>query len=540
MVERRFGRGDRAEQRGQRPRRGFVTVRLPRHVIPKPLKSGKTAFYYNVPTKYRKLKCPVKNEALGTDFAAMKSRADTLNGQFDGWDQQRKGMPVTNLLMPRYGTVDWLFREYKISDAYTKKVAIRSRDDYEWAMDEVCNTLTRKGDRVGDRLVATISPRAADRLYNKFIEGEKGERLRTGEKLVVLCRKAWRVVHRLFPDVFAKDIVNPWIGVTMKRRVKMQKAAVTRDEVYTFAHGCIEHGEIEAAAISVICFEWLQRPENVIAGHIKWNGYRNGKPTVRIEHHKTGAIVDHPLEDEDGTRFYEEAEEILEKLPKRGVPMVLREVGKGKAAKPFAFSTMQHIVQRMRVKLKLPGYFTFDACRHGGMTELEEAELTEGQGRALSAHRTSQAYAGYAKRTAKRMLSATRKRHAHKLAAEILSGDDLPEIIMPTNSPGGLGLGYIYFAKSGQYVKIGFTQNLPGRFMDFAVATPEPHVLVHYEVGTRDEEKAYHQRFAEHRVRGEWFKLSAEIAAFVREARQRTPVQNAQVAKFRMENGGDI
>jgi hypothetical protein len=29
------------------------------------------------------------------------------------------------------------------------------------------------------------------------------------------------------------------------------------------------------------------------------------------------------------------------------------------------------------------------ACRHGGMTELEEAELTDGQGRALSAHRTS-------------------------------------------------------------------------------------------------------------------------------------------------------
>jgi hypothetical protein len=164
MAERRSGRGDRAEHHGQRPRRGFVTVNLPRHVIPKRLKSGETAFYYNVPTKYRKLKCPVKSEALGTDFAEMKSRADTLNGQFDEWDQRRKGLPVTNLLMPRYGTVDWLFREYKISDAYTKKVALRSRDDYEWAMDEVCNTLTRKGDRVGDRLVKSISPRAADKL----------------------------------------------------------------------------------------------------------------------------------------------------------------------------------------------------------------------------------------------------------------------------------------------------------------------------------------------------------------------------------------
>ena len=57
-------------------------------------------------------------------------------------------------------------------------------------------------------------------------------------------------------------------------------------------------------------------------------------------------------------------------------------------------------------------------CRHGGLTELEEAELTDGQGRALSTHKTQQSYEGYAKRTAKRMLSATRKRHAHRLASE--------------------------------------------------------------------------------------------------------------------------
>jgi hypothetical protein len=76
---------------------------------------------------------------------------------------------------------------------------------------------------------------------------------------------------------------------------------------------------------------------------------------------------------------------------------------------------MQKIVQTMRAKLGLPSTFTLDACRHGGMTELEEAELTDGQGRALSAHKSQQAYEGYAKRTMERALSATRKRHAHRL-----------------------------------------------------------------------------------------------------------------------------
>src|SRR4051812_2575427 len=69
----------------------------------------------------------------------------------------------------------------------------------------------------------------------------------------------------------------------------------------------------------------------------------------------------------------------------------------------------------MRAAIGLPAHFSLDACRHGGMTELEEAELTDGQGRALSAH-SSKAYDGYAKRTEKRALAATRKRHAHVLA----------------------------------------------------------------------------------------------------------------------------
>ena len=64
--------------------------------------------------------------------------------------------------------------------------------------------------------------------------------------------------------------------------------------------------------------------------------------------------------------------------------------------------------------------FTLDACRHGGMTELEEAELTDGQGRALSGHKTAQAYRGYAKETMMRALAATRKRHAHLLAQKEL------------------------------------------------------------------------------------------------------------------------
>ena len=108
---------------------------------------------------------------------------------------------------------------------------------------------------------------------------------------------------------------------------------------------------------------------------------------MRIEHHKTGAVVWHPLEEitDTGTvKFYEEAEQVLAQFPSNGIPMILREFRKG-ITKPYSFSGMQKIVHTMRDKIGLPSTFTLDACRHGGMTELEEAELTDGQGRALSA-----------------------------------------------------------------------------------------------------------------------------------------------------------
>jgi hypothetical protein len=443
MAKGRSGRGDIATRVGSSNRhsRGFVSVKLPRHVRTKPLASGETAFYYEVPSKYRKMKCPVPSEPLGTDYSKAcgdGGRAETLNGLFDEWNDARRGLPVSGIEAPRIGTVDWLFREYKQSKAYTAKVAVRSRTNYEWAMREVCNTLTNRGDRVGGRPIKSISPLGADKLYDRFTKKEKVEqldtpkvgkskRLRTAEKLVLLCRKAWRVVHRLHPAEFPKDVPNPWVGVTMETRVKLTKAAVNREQVYTFAQGCVERGEPECGAAAVICFEWLQRPENVIAGHIKWTGYRTEpKPTIRIEHHKTGAVIDHPLEeilpDRTIIKFYDDAEAILAKLTRRGIPMILREVKEG-ISKPFSFSGMQKIVQRMRKDIGLPATFTLDACRHGGMTELEEAELTEGQGRALSAHRTKESYAGYAKRTEARMLSATRKRHAHALANQLLLED---------------------------------------------------------------------------------------------------------------------
>ena len=63
---------------------------------------------------------------------------------------------------------------------------------------------------------------------------------------------------------------------------------------------------------------------------------RDRSGPIRIEHHKTGATIDYPLE-AGGVKFYSDAEEVPGEAP-GGIPMILRET----------FSCMQHIVQRMR------------------------------------------------------------------------------------------------------------------------------------------------------------------------------------------------
>jgi hypothetical protein len=95
-----------------------MTLPLPRYVIAKPLASGATG---TVPTRYRKMGCAIPNEPLGADYAVAcgvngkGGRAFALNGLFDEWWKAKNGELVESV--SRYGTVDWLFREYKAANA---------------------------------------------------------------------------------------------------------------------------------------------------------------------------------------------------------------------------------------------------------------------------------------------------------------------------------------------------------------------------------------------------------------------------------------
>jgi hypothetical protein len=105
-------------------------------------------------------------------------------------------------------------------------------------MQLVEDQVTKKGDRVGDRPVKAITPRAADRLYARIVEGPRGQRFRQGEKVIALCRHAWNVVHRRYSDEFSWDVPNPWAGVTRQQPTNGDQAGSdTRAGLYVRMRG---------------------------------------------------------------------------------------------------------------------------------------------------------------------------------------------------------------------------------------------------------------------------------------------------------------
>jgi integrase len=224
---------------------------------------------------------------------------------------------------------------------------------------------------------------------------------------VDVARRAWDVVHRTHPSTIPTE--NPFRGVLRVMSTKTKPAA-TRAEAYALANQLREMGEPHLGAAALICFEWLQRPENVLDGKITWPDLRpaNRPQHVRVLHHKTNVEVWMPLEDAHGL-LYPTLEAYLVALPKLGLPIVLTSGERG-PARPYSKVYAQRRVREARRAARLGDHVTLDACRHGGMTELGDADLTEQGVMTLSGHKTPSAARLYVMRTEKQRVSAARKR----------------------------------------------------------------------------------------------------------------------------------
>ena len=100
-------------------------------------------------------------------------------------------------------------------------------------------------------------------------------------------------------------------------------------------------------------------------------------------------------------------------------PFFLRDWIDRRAGVPLPWATQKGALDFMGTKVRLilraadtDPAIIFTSFRHGGLTELGDADLTDAQIRAVSRHKSPKVLTRYVKRTEKQIVEATKKRRA--------------------------------------------------------------------------------------------------------------------------------
>jgi hypothetical protein len=380
----------------------------PKLMVERRLKGGAVGYYWAVPTWAAKAGCPVGGEALGTDYAAAKQRCDDfLNPQYDSWRTQGTSDDIEARVRP--GTFDWLVGIYKMSPKYSADIQARTRKSYDAALALISNYIIKDGRTFGSLSLSSVTPGVADILAAKLLaKADGGARPRTVKLAMTAAQRAWNVAWRSKPDQVPS--INPFAKMGLSHTAAPTRA-VTHEELARFVAAADNAGESSLGTAAMIAFYWLQREVDILT-RLSWTHYRpSGNPNIaRIFHYKTGALVDCPLYDDDGTVLWPEIMGRLDAADRRGTLIVMREDRRRKMHLQWREDYFRHRVADIREAAGIDRECKFMGLRHGGNTEGADAGLSDAQLRALSGHRTAAMTTLYAKETMKQRKVGARKR----------------------------------------------------------------------------------------------------------------------------------
>jgi hypothetical protein len=398
------------------------TMPLPRYVVRKPLKSGQWGFFFNLPAWARRAGCPLRNEALGTDYQAAVVRAETiLLPQFDAWrggdDPAAAG---------RGPTLDWVFAEYR-ADRRFARLDIRTQRNHEVGFRLVGAYALKDGRRLGAMPLGSITSAVVDALYEKLLiveetdaEGKtiRRERRTTINHAMKSCRRAWNIAARLNPGKL--PAVNPFAAMGLESSDRATPTA-TFAELQAFRAKAIEMGLRSLATAALIGWEWLQREADIF-GTFDVAHYRpKERPhAVRVVHEKTREENWVPLFEDNGAALYPELMAELDALKRERIGgLMLRRDWGDRAPWPtwptLDQTDLTHMSRKTKEIIRAAGLrdeLTFTSFRHGGFTEAADSDLTDAEIRAQGRHRSAKVLPRYAKRTMKQVAAGTKKRRA--------------------------------------------------------------------------------------------------------------------------------
>jgi hypothetical protein len=393
---------------------------LPRYVLRKPSKAGGWSYFFNPPIWARAAGCPVKAEALGTDYHAAVLRAETiLLPQFDVWRDSDVAAAYAG------PTLDWVFAEYRADRRYAK-LDVRN---HESGFRLVGGHMLKDGRRLGTMLLSAITTAVTDALYEKLLvvtetdaDGNTitRERRTTINHAMKSCRRAWNVAGRANPGKV--PLVNPFARMGLQSSDRETPTA-TYAELQTFRAKATAMGLASLGTAALIGWEWLQREADIF-GTFDVTHYRpKERPhAVRVLHNKTGEENWIPLFDDAGVPLYPELMAELDAIKRKqiGGLMLRRDWGDRRPWPTWPtpgdidLTYVSHKVKEIVRAAELRDELTFTSFRHGGFTEAADADLTEFEIRAQRRHRSAKVLPRYAKRTMQQVADGARKRRAQR------------------------------------------------------------------------------------------------------------------------------
>jgi hypothetical protein len=183
---------------------------------------------------------------------------------------------------------------------------IRSRSPGALAL--VSAFMLKDGRCFGTSSLKNITPGVVDRLHERLkAKPGGGERGRTADGAMRICRRAWNVAWRDKPDVVPP--INPFAKMGLSHAAQSTRP-VTRDEMQRLVAAADTAGEPSIGTAAMVAFCWQLRQTDIIS-RLSWTHYRpaDAPESVRLFHHKTGELVEQPLIDDDGTELWPEMSE---------------------------------------------------------------------------------------------------------------------------------------------------------------------------------------------------------------------------------------
>jgi hypothetical protein len=368
--------------------------------------------------------CPVKSEALGTDYKAAVERVETvLLPQFDAW--RTHGLSDVVPRGPTRGTFDWLASVYRRAPQY-QTLSTRMKGNFEYGL-RLSSEQPLKDDplgrtRFGQLALSEISPGVVDKLYARIkidrepvvddaglpIIGNDGKsivreipRLRRAQEAIKACRRAWNVARRNEPHTVPQ--VNPFEKAEVEAPKRGTTVPATLEQVLTFVKACDDAGEWSIGTAALAAFLWFQREEHIMGmprddGRVTgllWADYRprEAPDCVRVQHPKTNETVVLPLYADDGRPLFPELMDRLDRAAKRASLICVRDKPDATGvhrpwptgAKAGGMSPFIRRVAKIRDAAGLPKELTFRTFRVGGFTAGGEADLSDADINAVGA-----------------------------------------------------------------------------------------------------------------------------------------------------------